>query len=81
MKHSLLKRLERLEVRTEDRGGFLLVPESYPSIDEWAKHWQHYEAGQSEPNTRHSVSGFSFELGQISRRRGRVLNYQAKRAS
>ncbi len=81
MKHSFLKRLERLEVRIEDRGGFLLVPESYPSIDEWAKHWQHYEAGQSEPNTRHSVSGFSYESGPISRRRGRILNFEGGRAS
>lgn len=81
MKQGLLKRLERLEVRTEDRGGFLLVPETYPSFDEWAKDWQHYEAGQSEANMRHSASGFSYESGPISRRRGRVLNFEVGRAS
>lgn len=80
MKRSLLSRLERLEQRNPERGGFLLVPEKPASLEEWAR--QH-QGGFAETEARivHTAEGFGYETGPIVERHGRVLSFQLRRPS
>lgn len=79
MRRSLLARLERLEQRNPERGGFLLVPEKPASLEEWAR--QHHQNTTAETDARieHTADGFSCEIGPIVERHGRVLSFQLRR--
>lgn len=79
MRRSLLARLERLEQRNPERGGFLLVPAKPASLEEWARQHHQNTTAETEARIEHTAEGFGYEIGPLVSQHGRVLSYQLRR--
>lgn len=75
MKRSLLARLEKLEKRNPQNGGWLAVPVACATVEEWVAA---HGPGTAEvaATIYDTPKGFGYERGPIVERHGQVVHYQ-----